>query len=93
MVDLVLRPTGHPERLKKPWALQLRYHESLGGTDYETLCEVDDHTAKEIMRADKVRWLFGEPDWDERSKALLLEKSRVLREEADALEAKAKEKD
>ena len=86
MVDLVLRPSGLPEKENKPWALQLRYHECLGPTEYETLCTVNDHNAKEIIRAGKARWLFGEPDWSDRARSNRLEEARVLRERADALE-------
>lgn len=62
MVDLVLRPSGLVP--KKPWALQLRYHESLGPTEYVTLLCCDESTAREIIRAGAPYWLFGDPDKD-----------------------------
>lgn len=65
MVDLVLRPTHGDEKApdtKDKWSLQLRWHESLGPTEYRTLCRVDDRAAREIIRAGKADWLFGDPD-------------------------------
>lgn len=58
MPDLILRPSGIPE---KPWSLQLRYHESLGETEYLTLARVSEETAREIIEAGEPYWLFGEP--------------------------------
>lgn len=58
MVDLVLRPSELVEG--KPWALQLRWHESLGETEYQTVARVTDETAKEIVRAGKPEFLFSE---------------------------------
>lgn len=58
MPNLILRPSGIPER---PWSLQLRYHESLGETEYYTIARVDEKTAREIIRAGAPYWLFGEP--------------------------------
>ena len=89
MVDLILRPSGLPESANKPWSLQLRYHESLGPTEYVTLVHVSDETALEIMRAGKPSWLFGEPDWDQRARERKAEEARVLRERAGALEKEA----
>jgi hypothetical protein len=64
MASLILRPSGIKER---PWSLQLRYHESLGETEYHTLARVSEHTAREIIKAGKAYWLFGEPkDPDQR---------------------------
>lgn len=92
MVDLILRPSGLEERHNKPWSLQLRWHESCGETEYATLCCVDDRTAQEIIRAGASYWLLGEPDWSERDRKKALEKARVLREQADEIEAKVAEK-
>jgi hypothetical protein len=89
MVDLILRPSGLEEKHNKPWSLQLRWHESLGETEYRTLAKVDDDTAREIIRAGACGWLFGAPDWDKRAKARELERARVLEEEAAAIRAKA----
>ena len=58
MPDLILRPSGlSPD---KPWALQLRYHESLGETEYYTVARVSDPVAHEIARAGAAYWLFGQ---------------------------------
>lgn len=35
----------------------------------------------------KNRWTYGKPDWDERYRKRHLEKARVLREQAAAIEA------
>lgn len=58
MVDLILRPSTLVK--DKPWALQLRYHESLGETEYATITRVSDETAKEIVRAGKPEFLFND---------------------------------
>lgn len=60
MPDLILRPSSRDPN--KPWALQLRYHESLGETEYCTLTLVTDETAREIIKAGEPFWLFGDPD-------------------------------
>lgn len=80
MVDLILRPSGFEEKHKKPWALQLRFHESCGETEYHTLCRVNDETAKEIIRAGAPEWLFGEPNWEDRAREKSLDRAYVLRE-------------
>lgn len=85
MVNLILRPTGLPEKLNKPWALQLRVH-GPAETDYATLCRVSDETAREIIEAGAPYWLFGEPDWEKRQAARNAERARVLREQADRLD-------
>lgn len=60
MVDLILRPsTLSPGR---PWALQLRYHESCGPTEYHTLCRLSDNEAREVMPAGAPFWLFSDPN-------------------------------
>ena len=58
MAELVLRPSGLPD---KPWSLQLRYHESVGETEYVTIARVDEETARAIGDAGPVCWLFGKP--------------------------------
>ena len=60
MADLILRPTALIPG--KPWALQLRYHESLGETEYVTIARVSDERAREIVKAGAPFWLFGDPD-------------------------------
>ena len=60
MPDLILRPS-HLDP-KRPWALQLRYHDCCGPTEYVTLCHVSENSAREIIRAGAPFWLFGDPD-------------------------------
>lgn len=90
MVDLILRPSGLEEKHNKPWALQLRYHDCCGETEYHTLCRVSDETAIEIIHSGSPYWLFGEPDWEERYKKIQLEKARILKEEAERIEKENK---
>lgn len=85
MADLILRPSGLPERANRPWSLQLRDH-GPAETSYDTLCRVDDDTARAIVWAGAPSWLFGEPDWAARTTARSLERARDLRERADAIE-------
>lgn len=61
MSDLVLRPSWVREDVGRPYALQLRKHESSGPTDYHTLAYVSREIADEIIGAGKAFWLFGEP--------------------------------
>jgi hypothetical protein len=84
--------SGLPESKNRPWRLILRSHD-LGGTDYETIAFLTDELAEEIVDVSKykVTWLYGPPDWDERAKKRALEKARVLREQADKIEADVKE--
>jgi hypothetical protein len=67
MVDLILRPSSLSADARIRWALQLRYHDSCGETEYATLCRVSDATAEEIVRAGGAYWLFDDPttraDW------------------------------
>lgn len=58
MVDLVLRPSELVEG--RAWALQLRWHESLGETEYHTLARVSDDVAREIKRAGAPDYLFSD---------------------------------
>lgn len=62
MVDLVLRPSSLDP--KRPFALQLRWHESLGETEYVTLARVEQSVADEIIRAGAACYLFGEKEGD-----------------------------
>lgn len=87
MPDLILRPSGLHEKFNKPWSLQIRYHDGLGETAYVTLARVSDDIAKDIIRAGKADWLFGEPDWDNRYAARRAEQARQLRQRADAIES------
>lgn len=65
MSELILRPSSlKPGR---PWALQLRYHESCGETEYYTIARVTEETAQEIIKAGAAYWLFGEPDLTSRA--------------------------
>lgn len=86
MPTLILRPSGIEEKYDKPWSLQLRYHNSVGPTQYHTLCHVNDETAQQIVEAKGATWLFGKPDWSERDKARALERARALKEEARVIE-------
>lgn len=83
---LCIKPSGLPEVKNKPWALVLRSHD-LSGTDYQALVFLDDETAREVIEASSVSWLYGEPDWDDRARKRALERARVMREEADKIEA------
>lgn len=60
MPNLILRPSGLTENHRK-WALQLRYHESLGETEYYNIAFVSEDMAREIVDAGKPDWLFGAP--------------------------------
>jgi hypothetical protein len=55
MVDLILRPSSLSANPRVRWALQLRYHESCGETEYVTLCRVGDSSAQESLRAGEYR--------------------------------------
>lgn len=67
MADLILRPSSLVDG--KPWALQLRYHESIGPTEYHTITRVSDEMAKAIVDAGEPFFLFGEPP-EEKATAL-----------------------
>ena len=59
MPDLIIRPS---ERNKdKPYALELRFHDCCGPTEYQSLCHVNEETARNIIEAGKAEWLFGDP--------------------------------
>lgn len=59
MVDLVLRPSGLEDPQRK-WSLQLRWHESVGETEYHTLARINDDLADEVIRAGKADYLFSD---------------------------------
>lgn len=59
MADLILRPSTLVGG--KPWALQLRYHDSVGPTDYHTITRVSEDTARAIVDAGAPFFLFGDP--------------------------------
>ena len=66
MSDLILRPRlvnteGKPVT---KYALQLRFHESLGEVEYYDIAIVSLAMARDIIRAGKPIWLFGEPKDD-----------------------------
>lgn len=90
MVSLIIRPSGL-ENPEKAWSLQLRYHD-LCGTDYVTLCRVDDSTAREIIDAGPAAWLFGEPNWAdiyvERKKYFLEQSIEKAQKELDEMKKK-----
>jgi hypothetical protein len=83
---LCLKPSGLPESKNRPWALVLRSHD-LSGADYETIAYLDDNTALEVVEAGPARWLYGTPNWDDRARKRELERARVLREQAETIEA------
>lgn len=85
--SLCIKPSGLPEVKNRPWRLVLRNHD-LGGTDYETVALLDDETAREVVEAGRVSWLYT-PDWDERYRLRALERARVMREEAEKIETAA----
>lgn len=58
MPDLILRPSGLPDR---PWSLQLRWH-GPAETDYCTIARVGEDLARAIVAAGAPFWLFGDPD-------------------------------
>lgn len=59
MADLILRPSTLVDG--KPWALQLRYHDCVGPTDYHTITRVNDEAARAIVDAETPFFLFGDP--------------------------------
>lgn len=59
MADLIFRPSTLVEG--KPWALQLRYHDCVGPTEYHTITRVSDEMARAIVEAGEPFFLFGEP--------------------------------
>lgn len=59
MADLILRPSTVVPG--KPWALQMRYHESCGETEYHTVTHVSDELAFAMVDAGEPSFLFGDP--------------------------------
>lgn len=60
MLSLILRATRHPNR----YSLSIRRHESVGETEYETLCMVSKRQADDIMRTGCVTWRGVKP-WED----------------------------
>jgi hypothetical protein len=50
--------------------LQVRCHEICGPTEYHTLCRLSGAEAREVIRAGKPFWRFGDPDRPEPSNAI-----------------------
>jgi hypothetical protein len=59
MLSLILRATQQPNR----YSLSIRRHESVGETEYETLCMVSRRQADDIMRTGAVMW-HGPKPWE-----------------------------
>lgn len=59
MPDLVIRPSG--KEAPKDWSLQLRFHESLGPTEYQTIARVSRDTAVAILNAGGAISMFSDP--------------------------------
>ncbi|GAB6842401.1 hypothetical protein HNR00_003609 [Methylorubrum rhodinum] len=59
MANLILAPSGLPEERLKPWALQLRYHDCCGPTEYAHVCFVSEATAREIVKAGAPYFLYS----------------------------------
>jgi hypothetical protein len=60
MPNLILRASGLDDP-QNEFALQLRYHDSVGETDYLTLKHVSREIADDIVAAGACTWLFGRP--------------------------------
>lgn len=86
MASLCVKPSGLPESKNRPWVLILREHD-LGGTSYSHVAYLTDEQAVAVIDAGPPYWLYGEPDWEARAKAIALEKARALRQEADKIAA------
>lgn len=87
-VSIRIKPSGRAESENRPWQLVIRTHD-LAGTDYSHVAWLSDEQAMIFERDGSVGFLYGPPDWDERARARELERARKLREEAEAIEAKA----
>jgi hypothetical protein len=59
MVDLVVRPSGLPA--PKDWVLQLRFHDSVGPTEYSDVAFMSEEKAKACVEAGGPFYLFGDP--------------------------------
>lgn len=58
MPDLILRPCHSS---KRPWILQLRYHDSIGPTYYHDIARVTSKEANEIVKAGAAYFLYKTP--------------------------------
>lgn len=57
MPDLQIAPSS-PAFSKKPWALRLRWHDSLGPAEYHTLCYLTDEEARHVAATSRdILWL------------------------------------
>lgn len=83
--SICIKPSGLPEVKNKPWQMVIRTHD-LSGTDYSHLAWLNDAQAG-ICENCGMHFLYGPPDWDKRAAARELERARVLREQAAAIEA------
>lgn len=56
MPDLIIRPSGRPH--PQDWVMQLRYHESLGETEYVDIKHMSADMAREVLKAGEPFLLF-----------------------------------
>lgn len=81
--ELVLRLSGLPEVLFTPWELTMQANDDETHSDcFSHLAFVPDGTARTLVRIGSAKWLDGEPDWNERKKARILERARKMEETA-----------
>jgi hypothetical protein len=60
-VSLVIKHSGLPLHMKKPWALVLRTHD-MSGTDYKRIAILDDAEAYEVADSGHgITFLYGDP--------------------------------
>lgn len=85
-MDLCIKPSGRHEKDNRPWALVLRDHGPVE-TTYSVVAYMTDEMARHVAQSRGPYWLFGEPDWDDRERKRELERARVLKEQAAAIEA------
>lgn len=88
MISIVIKPSGLPLSQGKPWHLAIRQHD-LGGTDYSTICRLNDDQAKLLAEEKQVSFLYGAPDWNEHARLTALNEARSLREKASIIERDA----
>jgi hypothetical protein len=60
MADLIVRPSAIDP--KRPWVLQLRFHECVGPTEYVDLKLMSDDMAKAVLNAGAPFPLFANDD-------------------------------
>lgn len=60
MPDLIVRPSDLDP--KRPWMLQLRYHECVGPTEYVDLKLMRDDMARDVLNAGAAFPLFENKD-------------------------------